>query len=409
MKNPLITALSHARDEVIYLQQSLTKFPAFGPNEGGIGEYHKAKWIEELVRSWGVTDIEHYDAVDERVPSKIRPNMVIRHKGKSDKTVWIIGHMDVVPAGNESLWHTPPFEAVLDKENPDIIRGRGVEDNQQAIVTGLLILHELVKNSYTPDLTLALLLVADEETRNVYGIDHVLKTNPNLIKKNDLVLIPDFGTAEGDLIEIGEKGVLWLKVEVKGKQCHGSTPDEGINAFVAMSDMVLQIKDVENSFTKRDALFTPDRTTIVPTRHRENVPNVNTISGKEIFYLDCRVLPEYSFKELIAKIEELARKIEEKHGVSITISIDNSEESSPTTSEDAEVVQKLKKAIQTTYGTVCKTGGVGGATVGCAIRKLGIDVAVWSSAIPNYHQPNEGAKISYALGDAQTFAQLLFE
>lgn len=136
---------------------------------------------------------------------------------------------------------------------------------------------------------------------------------------------------------------------------------------------------------------------------------MNTISGKEIFYLDCRVLPEYSFKELIAKIEELARKIEEKHGVSITISIDNSEESSPTTSEDAEVVQKLKKAIQTTYGTVCKTGGVGGATVGCAIRKLGIDVAVWSSAIPNYHQPNEGAKISYALGDAQTFAQLLFE
>ncbi len=276
-------------------------------------------------------------------------------------------------------------------------------------MTGLLILHELVKNSYTPDLTLALLLVADEETRNVYGIDHVLKTNPNLIKKNDLVLIPDFGTAEGDLIEIGEKGVLWLKVEVNGKQCHGSTPDEGINAFVAMSDMVLQIKDVENSFTKRDALFTPDRTTIVPTRHTENVPNVNTISGKEIFYLDCRVLPEYSFKELIAKIEELARKIEEKHGVSITISIDNSEESSPTTSEDAEVVQKLKKAIQTTYGTVCKTGGVGGATVGCAIRKLGIDVAVWSSAIPNYHQPNEGAKISYALGDAQTFAQLLFE
>lgn len=409
MKNTLINALSQARDEVIFLQQSLTKFPAIGPNEGGVGEYHKAKWIEELVRSWGVTDIEHYDAGDERVPSKIRPNLVIRHKGKSAKTLWIIGHMDVVPAGNESLWNTPPFEAVLDKDDPDIIRGRGVEDNQQAIVTGLLILHELIKNSCTPDLGLALLLVADEETRNVYGIDHVLKTNPQLIKKNDLVLIPDFGTAEGDLIEIGEKGVLWLKVEVQGRQCHGSTPDEGINAFVAMSDMVLQIKDVENCFSKRDVLFTPDRTTIVPTRHTENVPNVNTISGKEVFYLDCRVLPCYTFKEVIAKIEELAKKIEEKHHVSIAVTIDNCEESSPTTNENAEVVQKLKKAIRAAYGTVCKTGGVGGATVGCAIRKLGIDVAVWSSAIPNYHQPNEGAKISYAIGDAKTFVQLLFE
>ena len=276
-------------------------------------------------------------------------------------------------------------------------------------MTGLLILHELIKNSCTPDLSLALLLVADEETRNVYGIDHVLKTNPHLIKKDDLVLIPDFGTTEGDLIEIGEKGVLWLKVEVQGRQCHGSTPDEGINAFVAMSDMVLQIKEVENSFTKRDTLFTPDRTTIVPTRHTENVPNVNTISGKEIFYLDCRVLPDYTFNEVIGKIQELAKKIETKHGVAITVSVDNSEESSPTTNENAEVVQKLKKAIQAIYGTVCKTGGVGGATVGCAIRKLGIDVAVWSSAIPNYHQPNEGAKISYAVGDAQTFVQLLFE
>ena len=74
---------------------------------------------------------------------------------------------------------TSPFEAVLDEDDSDIIRGRGVEDNQQAIVSGLLILHELVKNSYEPDLSFALLLVSDEETRNTFGINHVLKENPN--------------------------------------------------------------------------------------------------------------------------------------------------------------------------------------------------------------------------------------
>ena len=63
----------------------------------------------KLVRSWGVNAIEHYDAADERVPSKIRPNMVIRHKGKSEKTLWIVGHMDVVPPGNESLWNDFSF------------------------------------------------------------------------------------------------------------------------------------------------------------------------------------------------------------------------------------------------------------------------------------------------------------
>lgn len=409
MRNTLLKALENTRDEVIFLQKGMTRLPAVGPGEGGQGEFEKAKWIEDTVRSWGALDIEHYDAPDDRVPHKVRPNMVIRHKGKTDKTLWIIGHLDVVPPGNESLWKTPPFEAVLDSEDDDIIRGRGVEDNQQAIVCGLVLLHALLKNSVTPDCSFALFLVSDEESRNVFGINYVLDTYPHLIKKEDLVLVPDFGTPEGDLIEIAEKGVLWLKVELEGRQCHGSTPDDGNNAFVAMSDMVLQIKDVENFFSKRNDLFSPNRTTIVPTRHEENVPNINTISGKEVFYLDCRILPEYRTKDVQEKVEELAGKIAAKYGVKVTVSVDNLEESSPPTSEDAEVVQKLKKAIAEVYGIRCRAGGVGGGTVACKIRSLGIPAAVWSRAIPNFHQPNEGSRISHAVRDTQTFARLLFD
>lgn len=409
MKNTLLKALENTREEVIFLQKGMTRLPAVGPGEGGQGEFEKAKWIEDVVRSWGAFDIEHYDAPDDRVPHKIRPNMVIRHKGKTDKTLWIIGHLDVVPPGNESLWKTPPFEAVLDSEDDDIIRGRGVEDNQQAIVCGLVMLHALLKNSVTSDCSFALFLVSDEESRNVFGINYVLDTYPHLIKKDDLVLVPDFGTPEGDMIEIAEKGVLWLKIEIEGRQCHGSTPDDGNNAFIAMSDMVLQMKDVENLFSKRNDLFSPNRTTIVPTRHEENVPNINTISGKEVFYLDCRILPEYRTKEVQEKVEGLARKIEAKYNVKINVSVDNLEESSPPTSENAEVVQKLKKAIAEVYGINCRAGGVGGGTVACKIRSLGIPAAVWSRAIPNYHQPNEGSRISHAVRDAQTFARLLFE
>ena len=408
MKNTLLEKLIHKRDDVIFFQTELTKRPAIGPTEGGIGEFEKAKWVEETVRSWGVTDIQHFDIIDERVPSKVRPNLVIRHKGKSEKTLWIIGHLDVVPPGEISLWNTNPFEACLDDFDPDIIRGRGVEDNQQAIVTGLLILQELVKNSITPDLSFALLLVADEETRNTYGINHVIDNNPQLIKKDDLVLVPDFGTKEGNLIEIAEKGVLWLAVEIEGKQCHGSTPDEGKNALIAASDMILQIHDVEQTFTIRNSLFSPDRTTITPTRHEENVPNINTISGKERFYIDCRVLPDYKTDDVVNKIKELGEKIAEKYAVKVSVSINNLEESSPYTDENAEVVLKLKKAIKNIYHRDCVCGGVGGATVGCKIRSLGIPVAVWSSAIPNYHQPNEGSKISHAINDARVFAQLLF-
>ncbi len=409
MKNILLEKLIHTRNDVILFQTELTKRPAIGPSEGGIGEFEKAQWIEETVRSWGITDIQHFDISDDRVPNKIRPNLVIRYKGKTDKTLWIIGHMDVVPPGDMSLWKTNPFEACLDDFDPDIIRGRGVEDNQQAIVSGLLILQELIKNKITPDLSLALLFVADEETRNTYGINHVIDNNPNLIKKDDLVLVPDFGTTEGNLIEIAEKGVLWLAVEIEGKQCHGSTPDEGNNALIAASDMILQLHEVEKAFPLRNKLFIPDRTTITPTRHEENVPNINTISGKERFYIDCRVLPDYKTSEVINKVTELGNNIAQKYHVTVSVSVNNLEESSPYTDQNAPVVLKLKQAIKNIYHHDCICGGVGGATVGCKIRSLGIPVAVWSSVIPNYHQPNEGSKISHAINDARVFAQLLFE
>ena len=48
--------------------------------------------------------------------------------------------------------------------------------------------------------------------------------------QNDFVYVPDFGEPDGSLIEVAEKHILWLKINVKGKQTHASTPEKGINA-----------------------------------------------------------------------------------------------------------------------------------------------------------------------------------
>mgnify|MGYP000538273653 CR=1 FL=1 len=74
------------------------------------------------------------------VASGVRPNVVARIPGASPRRLWILGHMDVVPPGELSYWKTDPWKVVVDG---DKIRGRGVEDNQQAIVCGLLIAQEL--------------------------------------------------------------------------------------------------------------------------------------------------------------------------------------------------------------------------------------------------------------------------
>ena len=408
MLDTLLKALAGRADRALELQTGLTSFPAFGPDSGGPGEWDKAAWLEARLRAYGLTDIERLDADDERVPSGKRPNMIVRVPGKSKRMVWVLGHLDVVPPGDAGLWRSDPWTVTRDAEDPDIIRGRGVEDNQQAVVAGSLIAAELVEQGLTPDLGFGLIVVADEETGNKYGAEYVLEQRPDLIAPDDLVLVPDFGTADGTLIEVAEKGTLWLKVTVTGVQCHASTPDEGKNALVAASAMILRVREVEERFNAVDPLFTPPRSTMAATRHDANVPNVNTIPGKDVFFIDCRVLPAYSVDEVLDAFRGLGAEIAAQYGVTVDVDVVSREPAAPAPPVNSEVVTLLKEAIFRIYGLECHAGGIGGGTVARLVRHRNIPAAVWSRVFDNAHVPNEAARLSDAVNDARVYSCLLF-
>ncbi len=214
----ILEKLDTRRERVLELHKGLTKRVAMSPDNGGDGEWEKGAWYEESIRKLGLTNIVHYDAPDERVSAKKRPNFTVKVEGKSPKTLWVMGHLDVVPAGALKLWNTDPYTIELDKDN-DTFYGRGVEDNQQAIVSATLLAAELIEENIVPEISFGILLVADEETSNTYGVDYLMENHPDIVKNGDLVLVPDFGTEDGAMVEIGEKGVMWLKTSISGKQC----------------------------------------------------------------------------------------------------------------------------------------------------------------------------------------------
>lgn len=310
------------------------------------------------------------------------------------------------PPGEAALWDTDPWQLKVDG---DIIFGRGVEDNQQGIVTGLLVAQELLASGTVPDMGFGLLLVADEETGNNYGMAHVATARPDLFGDDDLVIVPDFGTEDGAMIEIAEKSMLWLKVQVAGKQCHASTPDEGINSLVAASAMILRVHELDARFDAVDPLFNPPASTFVPTKKEANVPNVNTVPGNDVFYIDCRVLPCYLLTDVRQAVREIADDIERAYGVTVTLSDVQAEQAAPATSSDSDVVHRLTRAIRAEYGVEARPMGVGGGTVGAILRKRGLPVAVWSTLVPNPHTPNEASRISRTIGDAKVVARMLFD
>jgi succinyl-diaminopimelate desuccinylase len=400
--------LDGAESGMVELESLLSSMPAIAPESGGHGEMKKAEALIGWLGSKGIHEIERFDAPDDRVPGGRRPNVLATipgTAGDSEGRLWIMSHLDVVPEGDRSMWKTDPFK-VLHKDGR--VYGRGVEDNQQGLVSSVFAALSILSTGESPVRTIKLLFVADEEMGSAFGVQHLLKEQ-NLFRKEDLIIIPDGGNSQGTKIMIAEKNLCWLKMTTKGKQCHGSTPDEGANAFLAACALALRIHDLERSvFTARDSLFQPDRTTLSPTKKEPNVPNVNTIPGDDVFYFDMRILPQYPIDQVLAEVSKVMRAVESEYGVKISYEIAQRNESKATPT-DAPVVKRLQKTVKEIYGIDAKPIGIGGGTVGAFLRNAGFDCVVWARLDETAHQPNENAKIENIIGDAKVFASLMLE
>lgn len=402
-KNAVFSRIEDSTDTIIELESLLTAIPALAPESGGDGELIKAQALQAWLSSRGIVDQVRIDAPDSRVSSGIRPNIIATIPGKRDEgRLWIMTHLDVVPAGDLSMWKSDPFTARRDGNK---VYGRGVEDNQQGLVSSVLCALSFLATGMVPERTIKLLFVADEECGSVYGIQHILKT-PDLFRKDDLILIPDGGLPDGTMIEVAEKNICWLKIITKGKQTHGSTPDAGANAFLAACDLALAIKNLETTvFSAKDSLFDPDRTTLSPTKKEANVPNVNTIPGDDVFYVDMRILPVYPVARVLAEVSRLMERIAPLHGVEMRYEIVQQHESKAT-APDAPVVFALQEAVSSVYGVKAQARGIGGGTVGAYLRNAGFDCVVWAKMDETAHQPNEYVLIDNIIGDAKVFATL---
>ena len=394
--------LENEGETAVQLEKLLTSHKALAPENGGDGEWEKAQALEEFLINNGITQIEHFDAADNRVSAKKRPNVVATINGKTTKNIWICAHLDVVPVGDLSKWNTNPWEATV---SGDKIYGRGTEDNQQGLISAVLAALSFVKQNITPSYTIKLLFMADEEVGSVYGMGYLVKEHLSLFSKDDLILIPDGGDQKGETIEIAEKNILWEEFHTIGKQSHGSRPDLGKNAHLANCELALKIYSLQEYFNHTNDLFEPNYSTFSPTMHKQNVDGVNIIPGDDVFCMDARINPEYSLKEVKDKINLVIKEIEEKYGVTVETK-DLQAVESKATDKNCETVKMLSQAIKDVHGIETKCIGIGGGTVAAELRNLGFDAVVWSTMDSVCHQVNEYAVIKNIITDALTIAYM---
>lgn len=137
--------------------------------------------VVQLLQDAGVTDIH-----DLQIEGKTGPVVVATVPGPpGSPTVLLYSHYDVVPAGDEELWHTPPFEPV---EKDGAIYGRGTADSKANImaILGLVRVWDA-----QPPVTLRIVIEGQEE----YGspFDFYPPRDPETFA-SDVMIIADVGS-----------------------------------------------------------------------------------------------------------------------------------------------------------------------------------------------------------------------
>lgn len=402
---PLIGVLAGRADRVVALQQALTACRALGPENGGQGEEEKAAFITAQLQAAGVTDLRRLDAPDDRVACGHRPNLVARIPGRSPRTLWLFAHTDVVPGGPAGEWLSDPWQV---RRDGDLLYGRGVEDNQQGLVSMLLLAEALHATGLTPELTLGLVFMADEETGNTFGLAHILAAAPELFRQDDLFIVPDSGSPSGTDIEVAEKSIAQFKVHTRGLQGHASTPHKARNALTAAAAAITSLSELGRDFPQEDPLFDPPCSTFVPTRHDANGPGINIIPGEDVFYLDCRLLPGIDPDTVLAAARQRVAPIARHHGTDIDVELVHLQKASAS-APNCPAARALVAAVQEIYGVEARPTGIGGGTVAALLRQAGLPAVVWSCIRNTCHQHNEHSSISATIRDAQVFAHVLMQ
>ena len=168
-------------DDMVETMIGMISIPALAPVNGGDGESRKADYLQE--RLTGFDSVRRIDVPDDVDPSVIRSNILAVRNGREKGTVWVMAHMDVVPAGDPDLWDSPPYEPVY---RDGRVYGRGTEDNGQSIISAMLS-SRAVQDQELQGMSLGVAYVADEETTSMKGIRHLLDLG--VFSEDDIIIL----------------------------------------------------------------------------------------------------------------------------------------------------------------------------------------------------------------------------
>ena len=253
-------------------------------------------------------------------------NLVVRLRGRDRtlKPLLLSSHMDVVPVDRKA-WRIDPFGGEV---KDGYIWGRGALDMKGVGVQQMVALMALAETGLVPSRDIVLLCTADEEAGSTLGMAWMIEHHFSDIDAEYVLDEGGLGSrdavAPGKLVfgvAVGEKQLLWLRLQARGTAGHGSQPIANNANLILLHALenalrlpptdrpnptVEELKRsvgtlADNKFTSAIQQNTISLTTL--TAGIGDPPKANVIPSTAQATLDCRLLPGVNSDEFISGIK----------------------------------------------------------------------------------------------------------
>jgi succinyl-diaminopimelate desuccinylase len=261
------------------------------------------------VATENLSNFPHKDFISKETVSTLYMNQ--KNKDFSFKVI-LNGHLDIVPAKDEQF---APFE----KDGK--LYGRGAIDMKSAAAVMIEVFKEVANKVSYP---LGLQLVTDEEIGGYNGTKFQIGQGV----RADFVIAGEH-TNYG--VNSEAKGIMWVKINVKGKAAHGAYPWNGVNAITLMQKIIEKINN-EFPVPKKESW----KTTINIAKIETSNEAFNKVPDDCTLLLDIRYVAED--KE---RIKKFIKKISKEHSYEFL-----SEEPAQFTDKKNSFVEQLRKSVK---------------------------------------------------------------
>ena len=278
-----------------------------------------------------------------------------------DKAIILSGHIDTVPA-DEKNYATNPYQATL-LDNK--IYGLGVIDMKCFFATILDNL-DFLKNCQIP---IIVCISSDEET-TLQGINKITNT----LKQNKI--LPYF-TIVGEPTSLGfctkSKSCFEYSVQVYGKSCHSSQPQNGTNSNYICAKLINYIEKLSKKY----------KNTSLSCNIMQGGEKVNIISNYAKIVFDIRSAQKKYAQKCIEKITKKSKKLQQKYAES-KIEITNNLYIPALENSSKKLVDKIiKKYNKTPFEFI------GGCEAGYFCELGGEAIIFGAGDLALAHKPNE--------------------